>query len=152
MYKFHVPIVVRIVRFLSFLLSADLEGTVTVLGSQYYLYEVDIEDCTSLPCPLTIGHQYRINMAIYANSESEILRQEVYLILKSVYKKIDVTPDDPCNQIRCPVTNNLGVSFSALVTIDETLVPLEGELLWRLFNEDDAMVLCMRTDVVLQTG
>ncbi|KAK9700762.1 ML domain [Popillia japonica] len=147
MYKFYI-----LPLFLIYVLVTADPVTFQDCGSEYYLYEVDIEDCSSLPCALTIGGQHRINMGIFANSDSEQLRQEVFLILRSVYRKVDVTPDDPCNQLTCPISNNFGVSFSAIMTINETLVPLDGELYWRLYNQDETMVVCMRTDVELQYG
>ncbi|KAI4467839.1 hypothetical protein MML48_2g00006436 [Holotrichia oblita] len=124
MYKFYI-----LQFFLTYVLVTCDPVTFQDCGSEYYLSEVDIEDCSSLPCALTIGGQHKISMSIFANSDSELLRQEVFLILRSVYRQVDVTPDDPCNQLTCPIINNLGVSFSAVMTINETLVPVSCHIL-----------------------
>ena len=58
---------------------------------------------------------------------SVALTQRVYLILKTIYSGLDVTPYDPCSTIDCPVGKDLVVNFQAVMNINSTLVPVSLE-------------------------
>ncbi|XP_022917892.1 NPC intracellular cholesterol transporter 2 [Onthophagus taurus] len=119
-------------------------------GSEYYLDEVEIEGCTELPCCLFLGEQHRINMKVFSSFRSENLHQQSYLVIKTIQVELEVTPDDLCDQVTCPVSNDYDVSFSAVMNVNQSFVPLEADLYWKIRNEEGLAVLCMRTDVILR--
>ncbi|XP_017771239.1 PREDICTED: uncharacterized protein LOC108558738 [Nicrophorus vespilloides] len=120
-------------------------------GSGDNLLDVDIIGCSRLPCPVKMGGEHSIKISLISKMPSKHLNQNVELIVRAIHTRIQVTPDDPCHEINCPVSLNRNASLNAIMHIPKTgLVPLDAILVWKIHNDAGDQVVCMETEVTIE--
>ncbi|KPJ18213.1 hypothetical protein RR48_12061 [Papilio machaon] len=148
-----------------------------VTRSAYELHEVNINGCgRRLPCYITLGDHVPVTMHFVSEFESRKLDQDVLLninfitlrtnatpgmvYLKMPYKKVmsDIKEFNinwqckPCATVHCPVRSDAVTSYTSVMTVPTNVAAnRRGYLQWRVYNDEDRLVLCYSVLVQTQT-
>ncbi|XP_022121330.1 uncharacterized protein LOC110997471 isoform X1 [Pieris rapae] len=121
-------------------------------GSEYDLVTVNIDGCGhSPPCYVTLGDKIPVNVRFYADFASLQLDQDVIIKLNFVNARTPVTPE-PCDILLCPVQTDALTSFTSVMSVPTNMaLNQRGYLQWRVYNEQNRVVLCYSVLVQTQT-
>ncbi|KAJ0173607.1 hypothetical protein K1T71_010756 [Dendrolimus kikuchii] len=119
-------------------------------GSAYELTAVNIDGCgRRLPCYVTLGENVPVNLEFHAGFLSRKLDQDVVISINYLNLKTHVTPE-LCEIVDCPVKINAVTSFSSIMSVPANIaLNQRGYLRWRIYNEENLLVLCY--SVLVQT-
>ncbi|XP_030024698.1 NPC intracellular cholesterol transporter 2 isoform X1 [Manduca sexta] len=119
-------------------------------GSVYELYAVNIAGCGSrLPCYITLGEDVLVRLEFHADFLSRKLDQDVVIKINHINLKTPVTPE-LCEIVDCPVSTKYVTSFTSIMTVPTNMaLNQRGYLRWRIYNENEVLVLCY--SVLVQT-
>ncbi|XP_013135537.1 PREDICTED: uncharacterized protein LOC106101014 [Papilio polytes] len=121
-------------------------------GSAYELHEVKINGCgRRLPCYITLGDHVPVTMHFVSEFESRKLDQDVFLNINFITLRTYATPE-PCATVHCPVRSDAVTSYTSVMTVPTNVaVNQRGFLQWKVYNDEDRLVLCYSVLVQTQT-
>jgi hypothetical protein len=127
-------------------------------GSYFLFDNIQIEGCDddATSCQLTIGSNTSISFTINTGKPYDefnidaALLNDVSLNVRGTKFNLNVTPDDPCEVLLCPLSTNYSATYSAEVYIDTIFQPLNAELQWILETADaEEKLLCFLCQITL---
>ncbi|XP_013170627.1 PREDICTED: uncharacterized protein LOC106120017 [Papilio xuthus] len=121
-------------------------------GSAYELHEVNINGCgRRLPCYITLGDLVPVTMHFVSEFESRKLDQDVLLNINFITLRTNATPE-PCATVHCPVRSDAVTSYTSVMTVPTNVAAnRRGFLQWRVYNDENRLVLCYSVLVQTQT-
>jgi len=118
-------------------------------GSVYDAVSIDISECSTAPCDIVAGSTRNVTATFIAGSVSNVLHQDVYLLLNLINLPQPATPA-PCDDgsgTDCPVRAGDFCRYTAVVTFEEDLPPVAGYFFLRLYNNEGTTVVCYKVAV-----
>lgn len=123
-------------------------------GSTYDLLAVDIEGCESLPCPLLAGETVNVTSTFYAKTASNSVKNDVYFMVNTVQQAATLTScscsveGGSClDEEGCYIAEGETMEYHAQVLVGKSLPPVEGNLVWEMYNEVQHKIICYKVDV-----
>ncbi|KAH0809914.1 hypothetical protein GEV33_012878 [Tenebrio molitor] len=116
---------------------------------QDYLYKNDMEVLQIYPRVKAVVH-WGLTMPDDEFNIDAALLNDVSLNVRGTKFNLNVTPDDPCEVLLCPLSTNYSATYSAEVYIDTIFQPLNAELQWILETADAGeKLLCFLCQITL---
>ncbi|XP_044265689.1 NPC intracellular cholesterol transporter 2-like isoform X2 [Tribolium madens] len=140
----------------SFLLCFHFAHSIDILEcGSYWTYEnVTIENCSDedTSCPLTIGTNTSISFVLNTgliDISGNIINDVAFYINGNMKFALSVTPDDPCDILKCPLEINYKAVFSAQIFVSPQYPPLSARVKWIMKTEKDDQLMCFSFPVTL---
>ncbi|XP_049857458.1 uncharacterized protein LOC126337818 [Schistocerca gregaria] len=141
--------------FVACLLSAAVSAVAYYdCGSTYDLLGVDFAGCENPPCPLVAGSTINVTSTFYAKSASNSVLNDVYFVMNTVQLPATVTSctcsgvEGTCvGQEGCAIAQGATMDYHAQVLVGRGLPPVEGSLVWEMYNEVQHKIICYKVEV-----
>ncbi|KYB26229.1 MD2-like 8 isoform (2) precursor [Tribolium castaneum] len=121
----------------------------------YWTYEnVTIENCgeEDTSCRLKIGANTSISFVINTGDidiGGVVVNDVAFFPIGNLNFSLAVTPDDPCDILKCPFETNYEAPFSAKIYVYPEYPQLSARLKWIMKTEKDDQLLCFSFPITL---
>ncbi|XP_067894768.1 NPC intracellular cholesterol transporter 2-like [Heterodontus francisci] len=109
---------------------------------------VDITPCPSLPCVLSKGQSYAVNVTFTSKTSSQTSMAAVHGILGGIPIPFIIPNADGCKSgIRCPIRNNQNYHYINSLPVKNEYPSIKLVVEWELKDENDKDLFCWRIPV-----
>lgn len=114
--------------------------------------EVNVTPCPSLPCKLSKGQSYSVNVTFTSNTQSQNSTAVVHGILMAVRVPFPIPEPDGCKSgISCPIQKTKTYSYLNKLPVKSEYPSIKLLVEWQLKDDKDQSFFCWQIPVQIES-
>uniref|UniRef100_F6UIA4 NPC intracellular cholesterol transporter 2 n=1 Tax=Callithrix jacchus TaxID=9483 RepID=F6UIA4_CALJA len=110
--------------------------------------EVNVSPCPTLPCQLSKGQSYSVNVTFTSNTQSKSSKAVVHGILMGVVVPFPIPEPDGCKSgINCPIQKDKTYSYLNKLPVKSEYPSIKLVVEWQLQDDANQSLFCWRIPV-----
>uniref|UniRef100_F7HKC6 NPC intracellular cholesterol transporter 2 n=1 Tax=Callithrix jacchus TaxID=9483 RepID=F7HKC6_CALJA len=114
--------------------------------------EVNVSPCPTLPCQLSKGQSYSVNVTFTSNTQSKSSKAVVHGILMGVVVPFPIPEPDGCKSgINCPIQKDKTYSYLNKLPVKSEYPSIKLVVEWQLQDDANQSLFCWRIPVQISS-